>query len=68
MIFKDKKQNKNDGRNRADGDNLAIQIGFRAFLNGSSDFTHSFISGRCATHDRDEEKSKDEADGGADHR
>ena len=35
MILKNEKQNENDDRDRADGDDLPIQISLGAFLDGS---------------------------------
>jgi hypothetical protein len=68
LIFKDEKQNENDDGDYADRDDLSIQIRLRALQHCSGNLSHSFVTGRCTRHYRNENERENQADDGAQHR
>jgi len=68
MIFKDPKKNENDDRDDADGHDLAVEVGLRAFLHRRGNLAHPLVSGRETLDHPNQNKSGDQSNGGANHR
>ena len=61
VILQEEEQNENDDRDRADRDDLPVEISLRAFLNGAGDFLHPGVTGRGFDDGEDQEKGENKA-------
>ena len=67
MILPDEEENENYDCDCADSDNLPVEIGFRAFLDGAGDFLHPGVTWRGFDDREDEEEGENEARHRAEH-
>ncbi len=67
VVLPNEEQNENDDGDRANRNDLPVEIGFRALLNGARDFLHPGVPGRGLDHRKNKEKGKNKARACAEH-